>query len=122
MPAPERRRLSGAGVFGRIGQQGDLTCTLDGSRNQPLVSCTSSSTSPWHDTAALSNEPSQCRDILIIQSAHLFGAKRASPRTPLEISPGTERTAFFGIAPAVTFAGRPFSISIAVIVIGQVTS
>lgn len=74
-------------VLGSEGKQRQMTGSLDGNGQAALMLGTGSSLTPGFDLAPLGQEPSQGRNVLIVDRLCLFKAKRANFAALLKASP-----------------------------------
>jgi len=58
----------------RKGQQSDIACLLDGSREASLVRSADPGQTPWHDFAALGHKTGEQAHVLVIDVVDLLGA------------------------------------------------
>jgi len=80
--APGQRRSPGPAVVGREGEQGQVTSPFDGLCQLALMAGTGASLPPRPDLPTITQKPTQCLRILVVNPRALIHAELALPYPP----------------------------------------
>lgn len=78
-------------VFGGIGQERDVTSSLDRSSQHPLMPGTRAGPPARHDASPLVDALTQQRDILVVDGLNLIDTEATHLASPTPVSPWTDR-------------------------------